>query len=171
MPSNTCRSVVVEMTALSDHNLLLIGKTLRETMVTITKALAANRQPPMAYAMLDAIDGPKAISVVPVTHIRSQFFRYKYGDKVSSLANFRHDQTSEVMADVCDSIERTIKHIKESVINISRNNVLHLELTYVCGRHRDQVLQDFTALLAEKRIDLSFLSFLISYALNPMLRP
>ncbi|CAG2180969.1 unnamed protein product, partial [Oppiella nova] len=163
MSSTSGRSVIIETIAIRPESVSLIGRTLREVLTLVANGLAANQT--STHLRVDVIDGQKSpqqqvIPFVPLMDVRSALFRDKCADKLLTLFGTKtatHSPMSTI--NVCERIARTIRHIRDSV-NASKDAITRVEMTYVCGRHRDQVMEDFCQLLAKKQIDLSFLSML-----------
>ncbi|CAG2118680.1 unnamed protein product, partial [Medioppia subpectinata] len=164
MKTGICRAVVLETPSLNGRQLSLIGHTLAEVLSLMANGLAATRRP-MSHMILDAIDGSNTVSIIPLVDITSDHFRRNYFGKLSTLGlngrtgvSWRASTAAAI--DVCAGIGLAVRQIQVSARKGSDSGVKHVELTYVCGRHKDQVMRDFCRLFVAKQMDLSFLTVL-----------
>jgi hypothetical protein len=135
--SQLSRSVVIELSDLSDSQLSRIGKTL-SNLISLSNTLRGSRR--ITYFKLEIID-LTPIEIIPFLYIKSKLFLNKYFDKLNKLSKFRTNSSSNSSKskNLVNNFELTLRRL----LNDKKlEEMKAIEITFISGRHHLDVIQD-----------------------------
>lgn len=150
------KSLVIELFSLNVLNLSKISKTLIE-LILLSKNLFEDNQT-ITHLVLDLIENKELKQLIPLIDIKSKLFSDKYFNKISKLNEFGFEDKQQLIfnKNLDKNLIQVLNQLKESINNCKELD--SIEMTFISGRHSDQVLKDFCQVLSQHRIDTQFLS-------------
>jgi hypothetical protein len=136
--SELCRSVVIELSDLSDTQLSRIGKTL-SNLISLSNTLIGSRRR-ITFFKLEIID-LTPIEIIPFLYVKSKLFLNKYFDKLNKLSKFRTISSfnSSKSKNLVNNFELTLRRL----LNDKKSQEMKaIEMTFISGRHHLDVIQD-----------------------------